>query len=248
MAKQKYKPSDSKSIKLFFREFLTVTQDMTDEEVGQLIRNLCVHATILTRDDKAGLFAWGEEPDPRSMTPEVKAIYRMLSQQIDRNFDSYHETCTRNRRAALINIAKQKGVPVEELYPDEDWDWSIRESIAACASGRSQYEYQYQEEYEYQKENQSRTLNEDACIDWHRPIPTEDEVEEYVLSHNLEHTDPGYFFDFYESIGWHVRDDGTRPDWHMLIHAWEKKQTDYKKHVDAGDNKERYPFYNDTSW
>ena len=117
MAKQ-YKPSDSKSIKLFFREFLELTQDMKNEEVGQLIKDLCVHATVITEDQEAGLYAWSDDPEPIFMNPEAKAVYRMLSQQIDRNFDEYRATCVRNHKAAMTRVAKSKGIPVEDLYQD----------------------------------------------------------------------------------------------------------------------------------
>lgn len=162
-----------------YHSYIKQCKGLSDGELGRLFRALLEYS------------ASGKVPE---LNGRESVAFDFMSANIDRDAESYKDTCNRNRE----NISKRY------------------ERIRA---NTTVYET-YQEKEELLKKDISNEISKKSTRQKKFVPPTVEEVAAYCLERKNK-VDAAYFVDHYTSNGWKVGKQNMK-DWKAAVRTWEK--------------------------
>ena len=162
-----------------YHSYIKQCKGLSDGELGRLFRALLEYS------------ASGKVPE---LNGRESVAFDFMSANIDRDAESYNDTCNRNRE----NISKR---------------------YERIRSNTSVYET-YQEKEELLKKDISNEISKKSTRQKKFVPPTVEEVAAYCLERKNK-VDAAYFVDHYTSNGWKVGKQNMK-DWKAAVRTWEK--------------------------
>ena len=168
-----------------YHSYIKQCKGLSDSELGRLFRALLEYS------------ASGKVPE---LNGRESVAFDFMSANIDRDAESYKDTCNRNRE----NISKRY------------------ERIRA---NTTEYETYQEKEEEKEKEELlkkdiSNEISKKSTLQKKFVPPTVEEVAAYCLERKNK-VDAAYFVDHYTSNGWKVGKQNMK-DWKAAVRTWEK--------------------------
>lgn len=168
-----------------YHSYIKQCKGLSDSELGRLFRALLEYS------------ASGKVPE---LNGRESVAFDFMSANIDRDAESYNDTCNRNRE----NISKR----YERIRPNT-----------------TEYETYQEKEEEKEKEELlkkdiSNEISKKSTRQKKFVPPTVEEVEAYCLERKNK-VDAAYFVDHYTSNGWKVGKQNMK-DWKAAVRTWEK--------------------------
>ena len=168
-----------------YHSYIKQCKGLSDSELGRLFRALLEYS------------ASGKVPE---LNGRESVAFDFMSANIDRDAESYKDTCNRNRE----NISKRY------------------ERIRA---NTTEYETYQEKEEEKEKEELlkkdiSNEISKKSTLQKKFVPPTVEEVASYCLERKNK-VDAAYFVDHYTSNGWKVGKQNMK-DWKAAVRTWEK--------------------------
>ena len=164
-----------------YHSYIKQCKGLSDSELGRLFRALLEYS------------ASGKVPE---LNGRESVAFDFMSANIDRDAESYKDTCNRNRE----NISKR-------------YD-RIRANTTVYET------YQEKEEEELLKKDISNEISKKSTRQKKFVPPTVEEVAAYCLERKNK-VDAAYFVDHYTSNGWKVGKQNMK-DWKAAVRTWEK--------------------------
>lgn len=166
-----------------YHSYIKQCKGLSDGELGRLFRALLEYS------------ASGKVPE---LNGRESVAFDFMSANIDRDAESYKDTCNRNRE----NISKR--------YE------RIRENTTVYET----YQEKEEEKEELLKKDISNEISKKSTRQKKFVPPTVEEVAAYCLERKNK-VDAAYFVDHYTSNGWKVGKQNMK-DWKAAVRTWEK--------------------------
>lgn len=168
-----------------YHSYIKQCKGLSDSELGRLFRALLEYS------------ASGKVPE---LNGRESVAFDFMSANIDRDAESYKDTCNRNRE----NISKRyerirSNTSVYETYQEKEEE---------------------KEKEELLKKDISNEISKKSTRQKKFVHPTEEEVAAYCLERKNK-VDAAYFVDHYTSNGWKVGKQNMK-DWKAAVRTWEK--------------------------
>lgn len=168
-----------------YHSYIKQCKGLSDGELGRLFRALLEYS------------ASGKVPE---LNGRESVAFDFMSANIDRDAESYKDTCNRNRE----NIAKRydrirPNTTVYETYQEKEEE---------------------KEKEELLKKDISNEISKKSTRQKKFVPPTVEEVAAYCLERKNK-VDAAYFVDHYTSNGWKVGKQNMK-DWKAAVRTWEK--------------------------
>lgn len=168
-----------------YHSYIKQCKGLSDSELGRLFRALLEYS------------ASGKVPE---LNGRESVAFDFMSANIDRDAESYKDTCNRNRE----NISKRyerirSNTSVYETYQEEEEE---------------------KEKEELLKKDISNEISKKSTRQKKFVPPTVEEVAAYCLERKNK-VDAAYFVDHYTSNGWKVGKQNMK-DWKAAVRTWEK--------------------------
>lgn len=168
-----------------YHSYIKQCKGLSDGELGRLFRALLEYS------------ASGKVPE---LNGRESVAFDFMSANIDRDAESYNDTCNRNRE----NIAKRyerirANTTVYETYQEKEEE---------------------KEKEELLKKDISNEISKKSTRQKKFVPPTVEEVASYCLERKNK-VDAAYFVDHYTSNGWKVGKQNMK-DWKAAVRTWEK--------------------------
>ena len=168
-----------------YHSYIKQCKGLSDGELGRLFRALLEYS------------ASGKVPE---LNGRESVAFDFMSANIDRDAESYKDTCNRNRE----NIAKRyerirANTTVYETYQEKEEE---------------------KEKEELLKKDISNEISKKSTRQKKFVPPTVEEVASYCLERKNK-VDAAYFVDHYTSNGWKVGKQNMK-DWKAAVRTWEK--------------------------
>lgn len=168
-----------------YHSYIKQCKGLSDSELGRLFRALLEYS------------ASGKVPE---LNGRESVAFDFMSANIDRDAESYKDTCNRNRE----NISKryeriQSNTSVYETYQEKEEE---------------------KEKEELLKKDISNEISKKSTRQKKFVPPTVEEVAAYCLERKNK-VDAAYFVDHYTSNGWKVGKQNMK-DWKAAVRTWEK--------------------------
>lgn len=168
-----------------YHSYIKQCKGLSDSELGRLFRALLEYS------------ASGKVPE---LNGRESVAFDFMSANIDRDAESYKDTCNRNRE----NISKRyerirSNTSVYETYQEKEEE---------------------KEKEELLKKDISNEISKKSTRQKKFVPPTEEEVAAYCLERKNK-VDAAYFVDHYTSNGWKVGKQNMK-DWKAAVRTWEK--------------------------
>ena len=167
--------------------------------------------------------------------PEMDDItdlaFSFIKDDMDHNNEKYDEMCERNRENGKKGgrpSSKPSGFSEKPKKPSGFFEGN--EKTQQNPTKPKETLYEYEDEYEYENDND---VKEEKSKQKKFVKPTLEEIRAYCQERN-NGVDSERFFDFYESKGWKVGNQGMK-DWKAAVRTWEQRD---KKEGRKDDNKE----------
>ena len=164
-----------------YHSYIKQCKGLSDGELGRLFRALLEYS------------ASGKVPE---LNGRESVAFDFMSANIDRDAESYKDTCNRNRE----NISKR--------YERIRANTTVYET------------YQEKEKEELLKKDISNEISKKSTRQKKFVPPTVEEVAAYCLERKNK-VDAAYFVDHYTSNGWKVGKQNMK-DWKAAVRTWEK--------------------------
>lgn len=168
-----------------YHSYIKQCKGLSDGELGRLFRALLEYS------------ASGKVPE---LNGRESVAFDFMSANIDRDAESYKDTCNRNRE----NIAKR----YERIRPNT----TVYETY--------QEKEEEKEKEELLKKDISNEISKKSTRQKKFVPPTVEEVAAYCLERKNK-VDAAYFVDHYTSNGWKVGKQNMK-DWKAAVRTWEK--------------------------
>lgn len=168
-----------------YHSYIKQCKGLSDSELGRLFRALLEYS------------ASGKVPE---LNGRESVAFDFMSANIDRDAESYKDTCNRNRE----NISKR--------YE------RIRSNTSAYETYQEKEEEKEKEEL--LKKDISNEISQKSTRQKKFVPPTVEEVTAYCLERKNK-VDAAYFVDHYTSNGWKVGKQNMK-DWKAAVRTWEK--------------------------
>lgn len=168
-----------------YHSYIKQCKGLSDGELGRLFRALLEYS------------ASGKVPE---LNGRESVAFDFMSANIDRDAESYKDTCNRNRE----NIAKR----YERIRPNT----TVYETY--------QEKEEEKEKEELLKKDISNEISKKSTRQKKFVPPTVEEVASYCLERKNK-VDAAYFVDHYTSNGWKVGKQNMK-DWKAAVRTWEK--------------------------
>lgn len=168
-----------------YHSYIKQCKGLSDSELGRLFRALLEYS------------ASGKVPE---LNGRESVAFDFMSANIDRDAESYKDTCNRNRE----NISKR----YERIRPNT----SVYETY--------QEKEEEKEKEELLKKDISNEISKKSTRQKKFVPPTVEEVAAYCLERKNK-VDAAYFVDHYTSNGWKVGKQNMK-DWKAAVRTWEK--------------------------
>lgn len=166
-----------------YHSYIKQCKGLSDSELGRLFRALLEYS------------ASGKVPE---LNGRESVAFDFMSANIDRDAESYKDTCNRNRE----NISKRY------------------ERIRSNTSVYETYQEKEEEKEELLKKDISNEISKKSTRQKKFVPPTVEEVAAYCLERKNK-VDAAYFVDHYTSNGWKVGKQNMK-DWKAAVRTWEK--------------------------
>lgn len=166
-----------------YHSYIKQCKGLSDGELGRLFRALLEYS------------ASGKVPE---LNGRESVAFDFMSANIDRDAESYKDTCNRNRE----NISKRY------------------ERIRSNTSVYETYQEKEEEKEELLKKDISNEISKKSTRQKKFVPPTVEEVAAYCLERKNK-VDAAYFVDHYTSNGWKVGKQNMK-DWKAAVRTWEK--------------------------
>lgn len=166
-----------------YHSYIKQCKGLSDGELGRLFRALLEYS------------ASGKVPE---LNGRESVAFDFMSANIDRDAESYKDTCNRNRE----NISKRY------------------ERIRANTTVYETYQEKEEEKEELLKKDISNEISQKSTRQKKFVPPTVEEVASYCLERKNK-VDAAYFVDHYTSNGWKVGKQNMK-DWKAAVRTWEK--------------------------
>ena len=166
-----------------YHSYIKQCKGLSDGELGRLFRALLEYS------------ASGKVPE---LNGRESVAFDFMSANIDRDAESYKDTCNRNRE----NISKRY------------------ERIRANTTVYETYQEKEEEKEELLKKDISNEISKKSTRQKKFVPPTVEEVASYCLERKNK-VDAAYFVDHYTSNGWKVGKQNMK-DWKAAVRTWEK--------------------------
>lgn len=166
-----------------YHSYIKQCKGLSDGELGRLFRALLEYS------------ASGKVPE---LNGRESVAFDFMSANIDRDAESYKDTCNRNRE----NISKRY------------------ERIRANTTVYETYQEKEEEKEELLKKDISNEISKKSTRQKKFVPPTVEEVAAYCLERKNK-VDAAYFVDHYTSNGWKVGKQNMK-DWKAAVRTWEK--------------------------
>lgn len=168
-----------------YHSYIKQCKGLSDGELGRLFRALLEYS------------ASGKVPE---LNGRESVAFDFMSANIDRDAESYKDTCNRNRE----NISKRyerirSNTSVYETYQEKEEE---------------------KEKEELLKKDISNEISQKSTRQKKFVPPTVEEVASYCLERKNK-VDAAYFVDHYTSNGWKVGKQNMK-DWKAAVRTWEK--------------------------
>ena len=168
-----------------YHSYIKQCKGLSDSELGRLFRALLEYS------------ASGKVPE---LNGRESVAFDFMSANIDRDAESYKDTCNRNRE----NISKRydrirSNTSVFETYQEKEEE---------------------KEKEELLKKDISNEISQKSTRQKKFVPPTVEEVASYCLERKNK-VDAAYFVDHYTSNGWKVGKQNMK-DWKAAVRTWEK--------------------------
>lgn len=168
-----------------YHSYIKQCKGLSDSELGRLFRALLEYS------------ASGKVPE---LNGRESVAFDFMSANIDRDAESYKDTCNRNRE----NISKRyerirANTTVYETYQEKEEE---------------------KEKEELLKKDISNEISKKSTRQKKFAPPTVEEVAAYCLERKNK-VDAAYFVDHYTSNGWKVGKQNMK-DWKAAVRTWEK--------------------------
>ena len=168
-----------------YHSYIKQCKGLSDSELGRLFRALLEYS------------ASGKVPE---LNGRESVAFDFMSANIDRDAESYNDTCNRNRE----NISKRyerirSNTSVYETYQEKEEE---------------------KEKEELLKKDISNEISKKSTRQKKFVPPTVEEVAAYCLERKNK-VDAAYFVDHYTSNGWKVGKQNMK-DWKAAVRTWEK--------------------------
>lgn len=168
-----------------YHSYIKQCKGLSDGELGRLFRALLEYS------------ASGKVPE---LNGRESVAFDFMSENIDRDAESYKDTCNRNRE----NISKRyerirANTTVYETYQEKEEE---------------------KEKEELLKKDISNEISQKSTRQKKFVPPTVEEVASYCLERKNK-VDAAYFVDHYTSNGWKVGKQNMK-DWKAAVRTWEK--------------------------
>ena len=168
-----------------YHSYIKQCKGLSDSELGRLFRALLEYS------------ASGKVPE---LNGRESVAFDFMSANIDRDAESYKDTCNRNRE----NISKRyerirANTTVYETYQEKEEE---------------------KEKEELLKKDISNEISKKSTRQKKFVPPTVEEVAAYCLERKNK-VDAAYFVDHYTSNGWKVGKQNMK-DWKAAVRTWEK--------------------------
>lgn len=170
-----------------YHSYIKQCKGLSDGELGRLFRALLEYS------------ASGKVPE---LNGRESVAFDFMSANIDRDAESYKDTCNRNRE----NISKR--------YE------RIRANTTVYETYQEKEEEKEKEEEELLKKDISNEISKKSTRQKKFVPPTVEEVAAYCLERKNK-VDAAYFVDHYTSNGWKVGKQNMK-DWKAAVRTWEK--------------------------
>ena len=216
----------SKEYVPIFYDWLEVTQDLSQEEKGNLI-------------DAIVSYASGQDDYNKYLGGNSKIAFRFFKGQVDRNAIISQErskagSSKREQKATNENKSDQSGTksPKKKENNNENNNENENESNNENKN----------------HDNKTKTVNEDDSKTQTQFIPpTVEDVRNYCLERE-NNIDPVGFVKYYTARGWKRSNGRLMDDWRAGVRYWEKRQkgsgNDERYNYDSGGtDKESYSKY-----
>lgn len=168
-----------------YHSYIKQCKGLSDGELGRLFRALLEYS------------ASGKVPE---LNGRESVAFDFMSANIDRDAESYKDTCNRNRE----NIAKR----YERIRPNT----TVYETY--------QEKEEEKEKEELLKKDISNEISKKSTRQKKFVPPTVEEVASYCMERKNK-VDAAYFVDHYTSNGWKVGKQNMK-DWKAAVRTWEK--------------------------
>lgn len=168
-----------------YHSYIKQCKGLSDSELGRLFRALLEYS------------ASGKVPE---LNGRESVAFDFMSANIDRDAESYKDTCNRNRE----NISKR----YERIRPNT----TVYETY--------QEKEEEKEKEELLKKDISNEISKKSTRQKKFVPPTVEEVASYCLERKNK-VDAAYFVDHYTSNGWKVGKQNMK-DWKAAVRTWEK--------------------------
>ena len=190
-----------------YRSYREELEELTDEEVGRLIR--CLLAYLM------------DEPLPE-LPGNERFLWPRLRSQHDRDAEHYESTCESRSKSALKRWSKDtntsKGVQVVHLHANAS---NAMQKVNLHAKDAKEKEIEKEKEKEIDKEKEKESV---CVIGEHttHDIPSLNDVVSFCEQEGLTAIDPHKFFHYNNATGWVI---GGKPiqDWHSAVRMWNEK-------------------------
>lgn len=166
-----------------YHSYIKQCKGLSDGELGRLFRALLEYS------------ASGKVPE---LNGRESVAFDFMSANIDRDAESYKDTCNRNRE----NISKRY------------------ERIRANTTVYETYQEKEEEKEELLKKDISNEISKKSTRQKKFVPPTVEEVASYCLDRKNK-VDAAYFVDHYTSNGWKVGKQNMK-DWKAAVRTWER--------------------------
>ena len=168
-----------------YHSYIKQCKGLSDSELGRLFRALLEYS------------ASGKVPE---LNGRESVAFDFMSANIDRDAESYKDTCNRNRE----NVSKR----YERIRPNT----TVYETY--------QEKEEEKEKEELLKKDISNEISKKSTRQKKFVPPTVEEVAAYCLERKNK-VDAAYFVDHYTSNGWKVGKQNMK-DWKAAVRTWEK--------------------------
>lgn len=170
-----------------YHSYIKQCKGLSDGELGRLFRALLEYS------------ASGKVPE---LNGRESVAFDFMSANIDRDAESYKDTCNRNRE----NISKR--------YE------RIRANTTVFETYQEKEEEKEKEKEELLKKDISNEISKKSTRQKKFVPPTVEEVAAYCVERKNK-VDAAYFVDHYTSNGWKVGKQNMK-DWKAAVRTWEK--------------------------
>ena len=186
-----------------YRSYREELEELTDEEVGRLIRCLLTYL----------------EGQPLPTLPgNERFLWPRLRSQHDRDAEHYESTCENRSKSALKRWSKDangsKGVQVVHLHANAS---NGMQKVNLHAKDAKEKEIEKEKEIDKEKDSLYMDQREERFSP-----PLLSDVLAACEQEGLTHVDGDYFWNYYAATGWKC---GDKPmfDWKAMLRLWEKR-------------------------